>query len=92
MPQFAIVLKDRQRANWTCITGGENSTDALLTAYKIWAGEDRFQENYEEEGSGNALAEQLLAEVFDCTEIHRAMVLEYVERKLDGDQTITIIL
>jgi hypothetical protein len=66
------------------VTGGENATDAVLEAYKVWAGHDRYEDHYEEAGSGNALAEELLAEVFDCTEIHRAMVLEYVERRLDG--------
>lgn len=92
MPYFAVDLKDPKGAHWTCIINGENTTDAVLATYKIWAGEDKAHEEYEEAGGGNALVEDLLATLFNCTEIHRAMVLEYVERKLDGDGTITISL
>lgn len=74
------------------ITEGQTQTDAVLIAYKEWAGYDDYYEAYEEAGDGNTLAEQCLAEIFDCTETYRAMVLEYVERRLDGDRSINIIL
>lgn len=74
------------------ITEGETSTDALLTAYQHYAGSDRYCDHYDEAGGGNELAEQLKAEVFDVTETYRAMVLEYVERRLDGDRSINILL
>jgi hypothetical protein len=89
MPYFAVTTKD---GDLTYITSGANQTDAVLPAYRDYAGADRYEDQYEEAGGGNELAEQVLAEVFDCTEIHRAMVLEYVERRLDGDGTICILL
>jgi hypothetical protein len=91
MPYFVVTLKPDDGRKFTIVTGGENSTDAVLTAYKLWAGDDRYDEAYEEHGSGNSLAEELLADVFDCTEIYRAMVLEYVERRLDGGDTHIIL-
>lgn len=91
---YAVEVKNRTIGSdrIVYITEGETSTDALLTAYEKYAGHERFDEAYDEAGyNGNALAEQL-TEVFDCTEISRAVVLEYVERRLDGDRSIQILL
>lgn len=90
MPAFIVSL--HKPAKWCFICLGANSTDAILDAYRIWAGHDKFEDAYEEAGSGNALVEQLKVEVFDCTELHRHDVLEYVERRLDGDNSINISL
>ncbi len=92
MSYFVVSLKQTDTRKWNFVTSGENRTDAVLDAYKQWAGDDKYEDAYEEAGSGNELAEQCLAEIFDCTELHRHDVLEYVERRLDGDRNITISL
>lgn len=87
MSYFVVALKLPSKI-W--VVEGHNSTDAVLKAYRDYVDETEYEDAYCEAGSGNALAEELLADTFNCTEIHRAMVLEYVERRLDGDRNITI--
>jgi hypothetical protein len=74
------------------VTEATTKTDAVLTAYREWAGHIDYEDAYHEAGDGNTLAEQVLADVFDCTETYRAMVLQYVEQRLDGDRFINILL
>lgn len=91
MPYFVVSLKKTDSRKWNFVTSGENTTDAVIDAYQRWES-DKFDEELEEAGSFNELAETLLAELFDVTELHRHDVLEYVERRLDGDKDITISL
>lgn len=89
MPFYAVSPKHEPKTVYVC--GGPTSTDAVLDAYQRYD-PDHYEEHLEEAGGFNQVAEDLLATTFNCTEIHRHDVLEYVERRLDGDSNIGIIL
>jgi len=87
---YYLVSEKHGKQRW--VVEGHNQTDAVLTAYQSWCSAEDYQDAYEEAGSGNELAEQVLAEAFNCEEIYRAQLLEWVEQRLDGDRTIAILL
>jgi hypothetical protein len=75
------------------VVGGENRADAILRFDALLFSKLRqnivISQNYD--GSSNDYCEVLLAE-HEVTELHRHDVLEWVERKLDGDNSISIML
>ncbi len=85
------IVTDKHDPEIMVITEGENTTDAMLNFFRNYTTTDDYDNAYNEAGGCNALAEQLLTD-YDCTETYRAMVLEWVERRLDGDRNITILL
>jgi len=90
MPIYLCQLKGEK--NFCGIAEGENAADALLTYDAHWQGHDDQDDAIREcDDSINTYCEQLLTE-YDATELYRAQVLEYVERRLDGDRTISILL
>jgi hypothetical protein len=74
------------------IVAGENAADAVLRYdYHLMGADHQNDGILECDDSTNAYCQKLLAE-YDVSELHRHDVLEYVERRLDGDKSITIIL
>ena len=98
MRVFVVALKDDPLTK--CVTVGENCTDAVLRYYREYAGEDRYEGEYEEAGSGNELAAQVMAELFDCTEVYDSdnalistdLALDYIKQRLNGDGRISVLL
>lgn len=86
MPYFVVY---EQHFNRCSVVEGENVHDAL---YHYAKDGEEFNDAVEKAGGVNAWAEHALATTYHCTEIHRAMILEYVERRLDGDVSISIML
>lgn len=72
------------------VVTGENAADAVLK-YATYDAACQYEEMEAVGGSINAYCEVLLNQ-YEVTELYRAMVLEYVERRLDGDTSITILL
>ena len=75
------------------VIAAENRADAALQYDAVWLGSDKQNDLIRDEcdDSINNYCERLLTE-YEVTELYRAEVLEWVERRLDGDKTITIIL
>lgn len=90
MPVFLCQIRDSLCCG---VMSGENAADAVLKYDRIWIGDDKQDEyiDCECDGSINTYCEKLLME-YEVTEIYRAMVMEYVERRLDGDINIIILL
>ena len=82
MPYFAIR---NPRTGHEAVINGENAGDAVLTYDELLSSKDAQDTIIEEEydGSTNDYIQVLLAE-YEVTETYRAMVLETVERQLDG--------
>ena len=75
------------------VVSGENRADAILRFNALLFGKFKqvieIQQDYD--GDTNAFCEVLLG-AFEVTELHRHDVLEWVERKLDGDNSISILI
>jgi hypothetical protein len=73
------------------ICEGQNAADAVLRFEYATRDRDEVDEEVNEAGSYNEYCQQLLA-TYSVTEMYRALILETVERRLDGDKRIKIIL
>lgn len=89
MPYFVVSEHDSKRCG---VLQAINVTDAVYLYARKIRDSNELDEEIEEAGSITDYCEQVLATTYHCTEIHRAMVLEYFERKLDGDKRIAILL
>lgn len=90
MPYF--VVSDQRDSKRCGVVDGINMTDAVFIYARKTRDSDELDEEIEEEGSINAWAQQVLATTYHCTEIGRADVIEYFERRLDGDKRCQILL
>lgn len=75
------------------VVNGENRADAILRFNALLFGKSTqdIEISQEYDGDTNAYCEVLLG-AFEVTELHRHDVVEWVERKLDGDKSISILL
>jgi hypothetical protein len=77
----------------SAVVMGENRADAALKLDKHIHGvtDQRMMIDINHDGDTNAFCGVLLSE-WEVTELHRHDVLEWVERKLDGDNSISILM
>jgi hypothetical protein len=89
MPYFVVSHQHDKRCG---VLQAINVTDALFVYARKTRDSNELDEEIEEEGSITDWAQQVLATTYHCTEIGRGDVLEYFERRLDGDNCIQILL
>jgi hypothetical protein len=90
MPYFVVSHQhDSKRLG---VVQGENQTDAVYAYARATRDSDELDEEIEEEGSITDWCVQVMATTYHCTEIGRGDVLEYFERRLDGDTRCQILL
>lgn len=89
MPYFVVHEQHRNRYG---VLQAINGTDAVYNYARKTRDSNELDEEIDEEGSITDWGQQVLATTYNCTEIGRSDVLEYFERRLDGDNRITIML
>lgn len=89
MPYFVVHEQHGSRYG---VLQAINVTDALFAYARKTRDSNELDEEIEEEGSITDWGQQVLATTYHCTEIGRGDVLEYFERRLDGDKRIEIYL